>query len=571
MVTRIPRLSLYRRRPPRTPLPLFITWALVAVVSLVLSATEVAAQATTSISDPSTTTFELDASGSAFFHLSATSSSPVWISLSLCSVPSTLSADSSYVLPTRLNHALFVSTTADEQAPGPRDGDDSGAYLSNDGVGGSSRLEFGYAAFALEAAPSDGVWIGVYTPGTDDLKGDNGGSDGTLNATGSWSFELSLSSGTSAAPYAPAHSVGLRLDDTDASSALLVTANWSAAASTGTTPPAGYDILVAPTQPHALALGRSRCALRDAHARAAGSANASTTTRGYGGGERTQFLVEGLQRASNYTAWLVQNETVADGGANQTRVWDPVFFATKSGDSCRLVYGIEACPAVAYSVPSPRSLDTADLVSYFNESISASLTNFTRTLTTFPCDSVEMGQYSVVSTCSDCSAAYRDWLCATTIPRCTDAPGDTRLNLSVLAGPDDLAAWSIPSDFDTTLVRNDPLASRTPLFGAANLSSTFPSLFNASFPASGANALDESPFPYSEVPPCLDVCNLVEARCPPFLEWVCPRGTAGDLKGGTASAAYGLTREVPEGHRQAGDVQGSELDMRAADRFGNVL
>jgi len=195
-------------------------------------------------------------------------------------------------------------------------------------------------------------------------------------------------------------------------------------------------------------------------------------------------------------------------------------------------------------------------------------------LTTFPCGSRDNGLYSIVSTCDDCLEAFRTWLCATTLPRCTDAPPSTALNDSTAAlarNDDELASWFVPQQFETALVRDDPAASRTPLFGPASLSSTFPSLFNASYPATAAHARAESPFPYSEVPPCLDVCNLVEARCPPFLGWRCPRGSVDDLDGGTGSAAYGVTRDVPKGERQADDLPRSSLGARAADRFGNVL
>lgn len=243
-----------------------------------------------------------------------------------------------------------------------------------------------------------------------------------------------------------------------------------------------------------------------------------------------------------------------------------------TGDSCRLVYDIEACPSVAYSVPAPRSLDTASLVSFFNSTLSASLANFSRTLTTFPCGSKDMGLYSIVSTCDDCLDAYRTFLCSTTLPRCTTRRpprhSTTRVVPSSLRGTS-RAGPSRTSSRPRSV--GDPAASRTPLLGPTALGATFPSLFNASYPATAAHAQAESPFPYAEVPPCLDVCYLVEARCPPFLGWTCPRGKVDDLYGGTGSAAYGVTREVPRAERQAGDLDRSTLDLRAADRFGNVL
>ncbi|BGP43190.1 stretch-activated cation channel mid1 [Rhodotorula kratochvilovae] len=561
---------MYRRRPPRAASPTLITSSLLPAVLLVLLAASVTAQTASTISDPSTTTITLGSAASAFFHLALPASSPVWVSLSLCSPPPSLSTNDSFALPSALGTALFLSNSSAIQAPGPAntagaDGND-GILQLDDATGASAALVFGYANATLDAGTDGGIWIGVLAPDAAALV------DAQDGASGDWTFELQVSSGTPLAPYVADGAVGFRLGDSDATSALLSTANFTAAGEASAVP-AGWSALVEPTQPHALALGRSRCALRNAAARTAGSVNVSATTRGYGGGTRTQFVLDGLERGTNYTAWLVSNETMPDGGGTQTRVWDPLLFATKSGDSCRLVYDVEACPSVAYSVPSPLSLDTVSLVSFFNDALSASLANFSRTLTTFPCGSKSMGLYSIVSTCEDCYAAYRDWLCATTLPRCTDAPPDAALNdtSGAIAHASDLASWFIPEEFSTALVRDDPAASRTPLFGPANLSTTFPTLFNASYPPSPANTRAQSPFPYAEVPPCLDVCYLVEARCPPFLGWTCPRGSAGNLHGGTGSAAYGLTRDVPDGLRMAGDVEGSGLDARAGDRLGNVF
>lgn len=213
-------------------------------------------------------------------------------------------------------------------------------------------------------------------------------------------------------------------------------------------------------------------------------------------------------------------------------------------------------------------MPTSDLIDYFNSTISASLVTFARSLTTFPCNSTKFGQYSVISTCTDCYEAYRDWLCATTIPRCTDAPSNvtsiTPSNSSTSDPETDLATWLIPESYSTSLVKDFPPASRTPAFAPSNLSETFPNLFNSSYPSNRQNTFEQSPFPYSEVPPCMDVCHLVDARCPSFLGWGCP--TSGD----TGKAAYGMTEQVDGKERVAGDVRYSSRTERAQDRWGNV-
>lgn len=180
-----------------------------------------------------------------------------------------------------------------------------------------------------------------------------------------------------------------------------------------------------------------------------------------------------------------------------------------------------------------------------------------------------------MSKCDDCFDAYRDYLCAVAVPRCDDAPPAAELNDSIPDSFDSngelIASWLLPDSYQTSLVRDEPFASRTPLFGPANLSSTFPSLFNNSYPPDPENLAHESPFPYSEIPPCLDVCNLVQARCPPFLNFVCPKTDGSGPRGGTGTAAWGQTRSVPSTERLANDVYGSSLHHRAADRWGNVL
>ncbi|BGP27451.1 calcium channel subunit Mid1 [Rhodotorula toruloides] len=565
MLPRIRRPTNYRRRPPRaTGFPL-ISLA-VSLVLLVLSATGTAAQSVTTLTDPSTTTVRVDSAGSALYFLPSSSSTnpPIYVSLSLCSIPSSLAHNTSITLPPVFDTVLYVSTTPYIK-PYPSNASTPDDLFSRGDSLATSQLSYGYANVTLEVTEGGGgIYVAVFAPDTSKVV-----DPAESSVTGQWHFELDISSGTTEPPYVARGRTGLRTEDTDMSSVLLSTAKWM---DEREAPP--HVPIVAPTNSLSLALSRSKCFVRSMARQSVAvgaSLNASTTTRGWPvNGTRAQYWVDGLGRASNYTAWLVENATMSDGGgANQTQVWDPVFFATKSTDSCRLVYGIDVCPSVAYSVPAPASIDTPSLISFFNSSISASLANFTRTMTTFPCG-LNDGQYSVVSTCDDCITAYRDYLCAMTMPRCTDAPSNVTLNDTTTTVGASLPSYDIPSRYTNSLIRTDPFASRTPLFGPSNLSSTFPTLFNSTFRPTRQNLLSESPFPYTETPPCLDICYLVEARCPPFLKWWCPKDSGGTPSGGTGSAAYGVTVDVPGADRMGGDVRGSELGTRAADRWGNV-
>ncbi|GAA5930794.1 Mid1p [Sporobolomyces koalae] len=537
MIPRIPR-QLIRRRPPRRLASSALLGVLLALVSIPFTASQLLQP----VQLPSSSTFTLTGGTTRYFELDQPTSEAVYITLSVCAPPSDL-IDS---LPSLLDTTLYVSTDPTLQQPGPDNVPSKG-----DGLGGTSKLEFGAANVTLDGAP-EGLWIGVTAP--------------TDSETDSWLFELDLSSDV---PLVTADGgAGFEFQDSDQHTALLATANWTDGQAQPSTYEPAYYAVVAPSTPVSYVLGRSKCFVQSIQNPVpARKINVTTTTRGYGSGLRTQFLVSDLQPSSNYTAWLVQNLTAVSDTTNATRLWDPIFFTTKSSSSCRLLYDLDYCPSIAYSVPAPSSLSTSDLVDYFNASITPSLKAFARTLTTFPCDSTEFGQYSVVSTCSDCYEAYRDWICTTTIPRCTDAPSNATLvtNSSRFDPVTDLAIWSIPSTYSSSIVRDYPPASRTPAFAPSNLSTTFPTLFNASYPASNRQNLDhESPFPYSEVLPCMDVCHLVDARCPTFLGWTCP------TSGGTGTATYGQTESVPSHERVAGDVRFSSLNDRAQDRWGNV-
>ena len=363
MVTRIPRHASYRRRPPRSPLVVLISLPTLIGLALALIAPCVAAQTSTSISDPSTTTVQLGSAASAYFHLASPSSLPIWVSLSLCAPPPAFaSSTNTSTLPYQLGTALYLSNSSSIQAPGPdntRDPDDGNPDTPrlDSSTGATAKLSHGFANATLDGAADGGLWIGIVAPDSAALL------DGVDNATataGEWVFELQVSSGTRLAPYAAEAAAGLRLGDTDSSTVLLATANYTAAARDEPDVVAAapdWQVIVAPTEPHAFALGRSQCAVRAAMQRAVGRANASATTRGYGGGTRTQFVIDGLEPATNYTAWLVANETMVGGTAgeeNQTRVWDPSFFATKSGAS--LLLSLSSPPLRAYlsltSIPS---------------------------------------------------------------------------------------------------------------------------------------------------------------------------------------------------------------------------
>lgn len=224
------------------------------------------------------------------------------------------------------------------------------------------------------------------------------------------------------------------------------------------------------------------------------------------------------------------------------------------------MYDLPFCPSVAYSVPAPLGLPTPALLASYNQTVQTSLSVFLRTLTTFPCHNLTFGAYSRVANCESCAASYQTWLCAVVMPRCTDAPRNATLDS--LNANTNTREWNVPSNYHPTLLRDTPSISRTPGFAPDSLASTFDN-----FTTRAISTSLTTPFPYAEVPPCLDVCHLVQARCPPFLQWTCPSLKEG---GGTGTAGYGVMRNVDGGARMAGDPGGG-LKGRGGDRFGNVL
>ncbi|KAF8648884.1 hypothetical protein AX16_006159 [Volvariella volvacea WC 439] len=99
---------------------------------------------------------------------------------------------------------------------------------------------------------------------------------------------------------------------------------------------------------------------------------------------RSQYLVDGLSPATNYSVYVVQNDTKISG---------PLFFATKSTSfTCPLVHSLPYCPAVSYAVPLPPPPDGSSAYSADNlpatisDPILSYLTNFTVSLS-FRCPS----------------------------------------------------------------------------------------------------------------------------------------------------------------------------------------
>ena len=189
-----------------------------------------------------------------------------------------------------------------------------------------------------------------------------------------------------------------------------------------------------------------------------------------------------------------------------------------------MVYGLDFCSEIAYAVPSnSTSADDLPRLRATYDSYAAEMyINFNKSLQQIPCNTTASAQYSLAVNCTHCARAYKDWLCAVTIPRCQDFSN----------AADYLQPRAVSQNFlDHTYgqqLQNDPALS----------------LFNKTFKPmnqSRSERIDQiiHPGPYKELLPCEDLCYNLVRSCPAALGFRCPleghglNYTYGRLQGNT--------------------------------------
>ncbi|KAH8925617.1 hypothetical protein BT69DRAFT_1332029 [Atractiella rhizophila] len=488
-----------------------------SLLYILLSALPARSQDVTSIAlnPPQVFSFNTSASPSTAFFSLPPSSSQTFISLSLCSASA----------PPGRRTTLYLSNSTSVQFP------TSDSHLP---PAQSIRINDGAASFRFDKS-DDGIFIGV-----------------TTTDAGEW--ELGVS-GEDAGFFHDVQPPVFIWEDSDSTHSLLRRATNF----TSDTPPQDDMLrpLVLKTGVVPDFLSGSVCAVRRANVATSGGQGEGNWTMFVGAGNRTvlgagrrvEWFGDQLQGGTNYTFWEFE-QTGTDGSAILS---GPSYFVTKQSSNCFLPPPnhplLEICPSLTYSIPAPSNLPTGvTLESFFVPILQKSLTNFNLTLSTFPCNnrSISEGTYSFISTCSDCFAAYRLWLCSIVLPRCTDLPGSF--------SPPFNSSGFIPNDTLSVFPRTDPPSSRTPFFAPDAL-------------PQGAT----SPFPYGEILPCDANCQRVGATCPPFMGWQCP------LKDVTREAGYAPFQKVfsleADGTKGVEEgVRGPEgLGERGSDRWGNVF
>lgn len=214
--------------------------------------------------------------------------------------------------------------------------------------------------------------------------------------------------------------------------------------------------------------------------------------------------------------------------------------------NCAIVFNLTFCDQVAYAVPSNPKFSVSELSAIYDSNSAAHYENFNKSLQQIPCNTTSSAQYSLARDCDDCATAYKQWLCAVTIPRCEDFTNNASYLEVRNAGQKFLDGHSLPLN---SPYRQNPWtnASRVKLIDT-----------------------EIEPGPYKEVLPCKDLCWDLQQSCPAALGLTCPeigyieksygdRSANGDVTCSWLGAAYYL-------------VSGAERQVRFASMgFGAAI
>ena len=219
---------------------------------------------------------------------------------------------------------------------------------------------------------------------------------------------------------------------------------------------------------------------------------------------------------------------------------------------CPLAYALDLCPAVAHAVALPTPANGGLLTSLpesLVNQLNDYLASYALSLGTWPCGRAE-DRYSFVADCEDCWRAYRDWLCAVSLPRvCSSDAGSTTRRVANASTP--VQCGEGPEVGSEPATEADDETSRPPLLSRSPASPRSPSL---------ALADVQPTYAYSELPPCLGLCYHVDRLCPVFLGFRCPIATGGRDGRGTARRSYAVG-SGPMGIAESREKEG-------VDRFG---
>ncbi|RXW23504.1 hypothetical protein EST38_g2348 [Candolleomyces aberdarensis] len=187
--------------------------------------------------------------------------------------------------------------------------------------------------------------------------------------------------------------------------------------------------------------------------------------------------------------------------------------------------------------PNNAEIYTGDtLPEALSDPLRSYLTNFTVTLNTFACG---RDFYSPLVSCLDCQVEYRKWLCAVSLPRCSEpSPANPSGVTAVPAAPTVTGLSATKNEQQGVLSALLPYQTSTPPR-------------NSFLPQFGS--------PYQMLLPCIESCTAMDRACPAFLGIKCPTAQF------NGAASYGI------GYIDGKDGDEKEgLTGMAQDRYGNV-
>lgn len=447
---------------------------------------------------------------------SQNSTTPLYISLNTCLVASPKSSDTSNDEPAP-QLKVYISQSKSIQKPGPEIDSSNQIVIEADG---------GYVGTILNATGD--VFIGVSAPKMGSF-------------SGVYNYELAASID---APYHAYNELtpDLYFVDGDSYAALLVTNNMTQADPDqeeykkwmDSSPP--FTMFAQNTNDTSISgLQKSYCGLNEFAkiSKKTKNVEAGMTNRGLGGKPKEQFYITSLNESSTYYGFLAvePNNTTKNSAGGGGKVWKAMNFTTKAGMyepynilyyssiliqmgaeyNCAVIFNLEFCSEVAYAVPSHPSLNAQQLMDIYDSNAVALYKNFSRSLQQIACNTSSTSKYSLARGCDHCAAAYKQWLCAVSIPRCSD----------------------FSSDLPFLHARN----TGAPFLNGSKLDESSP-YFNDPWANSSRNPLIDTevkPGPYKEVLPCQDLCYDLVQSCPAALGFGCPEGSWLNASYGTRS------------------------------------
>ncbi|KAJ4420425.1 hypothetical protein N0V85_000594 [Neurospora sp. IMI 360204] len=448
----------------------------------------------------------------------------IFLSANTCLQPQAFNATKTTQPPPQLT--LYVSTSTDNVQPGPdADSNSQVAMVFNEG------------AIMYNFTTTTDVYVGVHAPNVTEIF------DKPYN------MRIAISTDGYIYSYDVDNDADLIWVDSDSQGALLITHNLT----DSNDEKKQQQIMEAPpyvlfaqdkSDPSINGVKYSFCGLEQyaqiattKDGKYSNMVQTGMTTRGQGNFPKQQFFFSGLKPSTSYLGILAKTNATDPGSPNPVGGGGHVFkatnFQTKSGKlfsrdpgsnqvgtnaqeliqpdhgNCNIILNLTFCDQVAYSVPSNSEFGNASVLAKFYDDYAAEAYGyFEKALAQIPCEAPVTQRYSLTRNCSDCEAAYKDWLCSVTIPRCEDFSND--------------ASYLHPRAMSQPFPNGEMLDNATMSLYAEKYGDG--KTLGKAFMQSRSSRIDEfiKPGPYKEVLPCDYLCYRLVQSCPSSMGFGCP-------------------------------------------------